>query len=133
MAPAQPFPAAPNTLAAGTTLPAGGTLVSPNRLTQLAMQGDGNLVVERTGDGTTSRYVLWSAHTHSPGARLSMQGDGNLVIYSAAGTAVWNTHTNGAGSDSRLNGKTMATLSATPVDTPAGSQPLATSWSDTAR
>ena len=98
VAPAQPFPAAPNTLAAGTTLPAGGTLVSPNRLTQVAMQGDGN-----------------------------------LVIYSTAGTAVWNTHTNGAGSDSRLNGKTMATLSATPVDTPAGSQPLATSWSDIAR
>jgi hypothetical protein len=31
-----------------------------------------------------------------------MQTDGNLVVYSKAGKALWNTHTNGAGSTPRL-------------------------------
>lgn len=74
------------------------------------MQGDGNLVLRRGGDGK----VLWSSRTHgNPGAWLTAQWDGNVVIYrsgeAAPGRALWATKTvlPGAGyvKPSRANGQ----------------------------
>jgi hypothetical protein len=57
--------------------------------TQISFQGDGNLVVSRSG------HVAWASNTARRGAtRLAFQRDGNLVIY--AGSAVlWSSHTSG--------------------------------------
>ncbi|MFC1403566.1 MULTISPECIES: beta-galactosidase [Streptacidiphilus] len=58
---------------------------------QAIMQGDGNLVL-RNSAGTS----LWSSRTSgNTGAYLAVQNDGNAVIYSATGTALWSTGTAG--------------------------------------
>jgi len=63
-------------LLAGTELPAGSYLTSPDGQYHLTMQPDGNLVLYWEGQ------PLWASHTAGhPGSSLEMQGDGNLVIY----------------------------------------------------
>lgn len=88
---------------------------------QLAMQGDGNLVLYKdttalwhtytngqTGnwaafqdDGNFVLYSawdtpIWSSETHgNAGATLAVQDDGNLVVYSSGGWPLWNTGTSG--------------------------------------
>ena len=58
--------------------------------TQLAMQGDGNLVLYGPFG------ALWSSETSGfPGAYLGVQDDGNAVIYDG-GYAIWATHTSAA-------------------------------------
>jgi hypothetical protein len=78
-----------STLYAGQTLNAGQQLWSPNGADEVAMQGDGNLVVYRGGT------ALWATYT-SGDNHVTMQGDGNLVVYSAGGVAQWNSGTSGS-------------------------------------
>ncbi|MFC6983053.1 hypothetical protein [Streptomyces cirratus] len=87
-APAAPAPAAPKASAAqafepGTSRGAGEVARSKNAV--LALQSDGNLVLEHVSGG-----VLWATGTYgNPGATVTFQQDGNLVVYSAAGKALW--------------------------------------------
>lgn len=91
--PPPPTPPPPSTptwrLEAGQRLRRDDELRSRNGAFRLIYQGDGNLVIYRTGGAAT-----WSSSTHgtSPGS-VEMQGDGNLVIYDAAGTPVWHSDT----------------------------------------
>lgn len=90
-APAAPAPSAPR-----NTLPLGGRLLPGQSLVDgawsLAMQGDGNLVVYRSG------VAQWSTRTAgNKGASLVLQADGNLVLYSAAGRPLWASSTVGKG------------------------------------
>lgn len=61
-----------------------------NNAFTLVMQGDGNLVLYRNGDGA----AVWATYTQgNPGAFMRMQGDGNLVVYSADWRPLWATYT----------------------------------------
>ncbi len=52
-----------------------------------------------SGNGCT----IWSSGTSGTGNYLTMQTDGNLVVYSSAGKALWNSHTNGTGAADYLS------------------------------
>jgi surface antigen len=66
---------------------AGAYLLSPNRVYELVMQGDGNLVLY------SGLHALWDSQTSTPGAYAVLQAtDGNLVVYSPAGAALWTAH-----------------------------------------
>src|SRR5438128_2391303 len=68
----------------GWALSANQYLLSSGGEFQMIMQGDGNLVLYRLGNG-----VEWSSNTWGhPGAWAVMQYDGNLVIY--IGPNNWN-------------------------------------------
>jgi hypothetical protein len=78
-------------LVAGTELEGGSWLVSSNGRYRLAMQADGNLVLDWEG------HALWASNTAKhPGARLAMQTDGNLVIYQG-NRPIWSSGTNRRG------------------------------------
>ena len=78
------------TLTANQQLSSGQSLASCNGTYSLGMQGDGNLVLHRSGTS------LWSSGTaNSPANRALMQGDGNLVLYNSSGTALWSSKTGG--------------------------------------
>jgi hypothetical protein len=64
----------------------------------LWLQGDGNLVLYDTGNGTSK--VLWKRDTLRA-YRLTNQHDGNLALYDQADTLLWSTGTGGKG-DSTL-------------------------------
>ena len=77
-------------LGAGSGLAPGQDVASCDARFDLAMQGDGNLVLYFGGQ------ALWSTGTQgNPGASVSMQGDGNLVVYSSVGAALWSSGTGG--------------------------------------
>ncbi len=89
---------APDTLRAGQELRANQWLLSKNRQFGLVMQGDGNLVIYNQGDGNG----FWDMVTAGSGAtHFALQTDGNLVLY-AGSRALWNTETNGRGSNVSL-------------------------------
>ena len=98
-----------------------GSIASQDGRSTLVMQGDGNLVLYRTGGqacwatGTNGRSVsqaimqgdgnfvmygpggvyVWDTATDGhPGAWLTVQNDGNVVIYDPAGNPLWATNTN---------------------------------------
>nr|WP_208329244.1 beta-galactosidase [Streptomyces sp. 846.5] len=78
------------TLTANQQLTPGQSLASCNGTYSLDLQGDGNLVMYRSGT------ALWSSGTANTAAgRALMQGDGNLVLYTSTGTIVWSTRTTG--------------------------------------
>lgn len=81
-----------DTISAGTTLYVGSTVYSNDRTHVLVMQGDGNLVLYRSG---TSQAPWSSATTGRGGVRAIMQSDGNFVIYDGANRAVWSSNTAG--------------------------------------
>lgn len=76
-------------LNSGQSLTSGQSLISPNRAFTLIMQGDGNLVIYRSGQ------AQWASSTSGAGNWVVMQGDGNLVIYTAAGKPLWDSKTAG--------------------------------------
>ncbi|MEV6062677.1 hypothetical protein AB0L62_21975 [Nocardia asteroides] len=86
-----PVPGKPDRLTAGATLPRESALRSRDGRYELWLQGDGNLVLYRTGG-----EALWSTGT-TTGERLVNQTDGNLVLYTGTGTAVWSSRTWTAG------------------------------------
>ncbi|MFE2105923.1 hypothetical protein ACFXAF_08640 [Kitasatospora sp. NPDC059463] len=66
---------------------------------ELAMQGDGNLVLYNRESGS----AIWATGTYNhPGATAKMQSDGNFVVYDTNGTALWSTGTWWAGADSHF-------------------------------
>jgi hypothetical protein len=98
-----------------------GSITSLNGQSILVMQGDGNLVLNRSngrtrwatgtdgntvsqaimqGDGNFVMYgpggaYIWDTATDGhPGAYLVVQDDGNVVIYDPNGTPLWATNTN---------------------------------------
>jgi hypothetical protein len=76
------------------------SVTSLNGRVTLILQGDGNLVIYRTGDGPLLNVSNTSG---KPVTHVIMQGDGNLVCYDDAGTAYWSTNTWGnAGAYARL-------------------------------
>jgi hypothetical protein len=78
------------TLTANHELTDGQSLTSCNGDYTLDMQGDGNLVLYRSGT------ALWASNTSGSAAdKAAMQGDGNFVLYTSTGSAVWNSRTNG--------------------------------------
>ncbi|MEY9842605.1 hypothetical protein ABH941_007895 [Streptacidiphilus sp. EB103A] len=78
------------TLTANQQLTSGKSLASCNGTYSLDLQGDGNLVLYRSGT------ALWSSGTaKTPASKAIMQGDGNFVLYNSAGTSVWSTGTSG--------------------------------------
>lgn len=81
-----------DTLRAGANLVAGQALTSTGGQYRLVYQGDGNLVLYDSTDGTAQ----WSSGTGGTSAgQVAMQGDGNAVIYDAQGAALWTTGTAG--------------------------------------
>lgn len=81
-------------LTGGQTLYPGQYLQDANRLYQLIMQSDGNLVLYYTWSGRSG--PLWASGTNGyNGAHAVMQTDGNLVVYDTANIARWATGTNG--------------------------------------
>mgnify|MGYP002335825529 CR=1 FL=1 len=79
-----------DSLAVGTSITKGQSVISPNRNSILRLQEDGNLEL----------YVnfkkAWESRTSgSTAVRLLNQSDGNLVLYSATGTALWSSNTSG--------------------------------------
>lgn len=80
----------PDKLVGGESLTAGESINSPNGLTTLVMQSDGNLVLYRLADG----YPLWHSQSwNHPGAAAAMQTDGNLVVYGPVGEVLFHTNT----------------------------------------
>ena len=92
--------APPNGLMSGQTLFTGAVLSSSNHNFELAMQGDGNLVLYDTSSHPFR--ALWSTGTSGAGNTVTMQGDGNLVVYSSARSALWSSGT------SDFSGATLA-------------------------
>jgi hypothetical protein len=85
-----PSPVSVGKIIAGQHLKPNDILKSPNGVNQLIYQGDGNLVIYRSGN------PVWHSHTNGQSAGYCiMQGDGNLVIYNASNQAVWATMTVG--------------------------------------
>ena len=83
-------PVACGTLTANHQLNAGQSLASCNGDYSLDVQGDGNLVLYKSG------AALWSSGTAGTSASEAvMQGDGNFVLYNSSGTAEWSSKTNG--------------------------------------
>jgi hypothetical protein len=81
----------PSSVANGSTLDAGGCLVSPDHQYELVMQIDGNLVLYYQSQADP----LWDSGTEgSSGASATLQTDGNLVVSSTAGVA-WAAGSNG--------------------------------------
>jgi hypothetical protein len=68
-----------------------GSITSQNGQSTLVMQGDGNLVLFRSG-GKTRWATGTSDHTVS---QAIMQGDGNFVMYGPGGAYIWDTGTDG--------------------------------------
>ncbi|MCX5208726.1 hypothetical protein OG689_05360 [Kitasatospora sp. NBC_00240] len=83
-------PSAPTRIPMNSVLARNQAWYSPNGHVQLAMQGDGNVVLYRD---TTP---IWVARGAMPnGNILAMQGDGNLVVYAADSTPLWWSGTGG--------------------------------------
>ncbi|MGB4758576.1 MAG: hypothetical protein WBP26_00810 [Candidatus Saccharimonadales bacterium] len=88
-----------NSRSAGGNLDINQSLYSNNGLFRLLMQGDGNLVLYKTGAG-----AIWASNTAGRGnSYMAMQTDGNLVVYAFSYGPTWASNTSGpANNGSRL-------------------------------
>jgi tRNA A-37 threonylcarbamoyl transferase component Bud32 len=77
--------APPNLLIATGGLPAGGQILSQNKLYRFEVQPTGALVLY---DSYTNNQ-LWSSQTKGDPNVLVMQDDGNLVLYAKNGSVIW--------------------------------------------
>jgi hypothetical protein len=76
-------------LSEGSSLEAGGVIMSPSLSHTFIMQSDGNAVVyNQTGS------PLWASNTFE-GFKTTMQDDGNLVVYNVQGQPLWASSTEG--------------------------------------
>lgn len=79
-----------NTLRPGDILKPSFILSSNNKVYQLKLQLDGNMVLSK------NQTVLWSTSTFGkPIVKCEMQGDGNLVLYGQNETPYWSSNTFG--------------------------------------
>jgi hypothetical protein len=82
-----------DTILPGSEIPQNSQMTSSNGEYILIMQGDGNLVLYKTGQG-----VIWATNTEGKGKgpyKLVFQSDNNLVIYDSIGSVLWATNTEG--------------------------------------
>jgi tRNA A-37 threonylcarbamoyl transferase component Bud32/outer membrane biosynthesis protein TonB len=77
--------APPNVLIATGVLPAGGQILSQNKLYRFEVQPAGALVLY---DSYTNKQ-LWSSQTKGDPDALVIQDDGNLVLYAKNGSVIW--------------------------------------------
>lgn len=66
----------------------------------LVMQNDGNLVIYKTPNGTTTTSPIWSTGTQGKGTapyRCLMQADNNIVVYDNVNNLIWQSSTRGKG------------------------------------
>jgi hypothetical protein len=83
-------------LIAGQTMKVGDKLMSPNKVYELILQDDGNLVL--LGGLPHAETVLWASGTEKNFLdHAIMQEDCNFVIYSQEGNVLWATGTNATG------------------------------------
>lgn len=81
-----------------------GSIASQDGRSTLVMQGDGNLVLYRSGG-----KARWATGTDGKAvSQAIMQGDGNFVMYGPGGKYIWDTATHGPRERSWLS-RTMAT------------------------
>ena len=90
----------PTTLAVGSSLRDGGSILSPTGRTELEMDWDGSINVSHDGQ------LTWSSGIHgffgySP--RLVVQSDGNLVVYGADNRVIWNARSSTKDAPPRLS------------------------------
>jgi serine/threonine-protein kinase len=74
-----------NVLVATGTLPAGGQLLSGNKLYRFEIHADGELVLY----DNYSNKTMWSSKSKGDPNALVMQDDGNLVLYAKNGSVIW--------------------------------------------
>jgi hypothetical protein len=67
-----------------------GSITSQDGRSTLVMQGDGNLVLYRSGG-----KARWATGTNGTVSQAVMQGDGNFVMYGPGGAYIWDTATDG--------------------------------------
>jgi hypothetical protein len=87
--------APPNALIATGTLPAGGQMLSGNKLYRVEVQPTGALVLY----DNYSNKQLWSSNTKGDARDLVMQNDGNLVLYAKNDSVIWASETTGKKGD----------------------------------
>jgi hypothetical protein len=85
----------PNLLIATGGLPAGGQILSLNKLYRFEVQPIGALVLY---DSYTNKQ-LWSSQTKGDPNVLVMQDDGNLVLYAKNGSVIWASEKTGKTGD----------------------------------
>ena len=82
---------------AGTPLPSGAVLESPNRQYRFVVQVDGNCVIcSRDGQ------PLWGTATQLPGCRLLLGSQGRLMLVTASGETRWETGQDGPAGEYHL-------------------------------
>lgn len=86
-----------SSVASGSDLTSGQSLISPNGQYSAKMQSDGNFVVYL---GTTVRFATGTSG--NPGSHLAIQSDGNVVVYSSPNAPLWNSQTSGFASKTSL-------------------------------
>jgi chemotaxis protein histidine kinase CheA len=79
-----------DTLKAKEALEAGETLVSKNRLFQLEMQEDGNLVL---AEAAVINFTLWETGTEGGPGRAVLESNGDFVVYNKKKKNVWHSDT----------------------------------------
>jgi hypothetical protein len=84
------FAAGKDTLKVKEALKAGDTLVSKNRLFQLELQKDGNLVLT---EAAVMNFTLWQSETSGGSGRAVLESNGNFVIYDKKKRNVWQSDT----------------------------------------
>src|SRR5215813_943928 len=68
-----------------------GSVTSQDGRSTLVLQGDGNLVLYRSGG-----KARWATNTNGKTvSQAIMQGDGNFVMYGPGGAYIWDTATDG--------------------------------------
>ena len=91
-----------NDLIAGQSINMGQGVYSPDKLSYLSLEQDGNLVFRWIGEGVKTSKVIWKTngktHTPIPTAKyFKMAGDGGLYIFAADNSIVWDSKTRGIG------------------------------------
>lgn len=85
---------ATDTLGVGTTMTMGSNLTSPDGLTSLIFQSDGNLCIYKLINNKS--YYLWGTGTNGSGAEgLVLSPDGNIVMFSSSSNVVWQSKSTG--------------------------------------
>jgi hypothetical protein len=82
-----------NALLTNEKLLPGQSLFSPGGITELQMQGDGNLVLSIASRPGTPRTAWWATNTNQAGSWLENQSDGNIVLHAPDGATIWTTRT----------------------------------------
>lgn len=81
-------------LTTGSSLEKGQSVCAANRVFNLIMEDEGNLVVYRN----SNHERIWDAGAHQRGGvKVDMQDDGNLVIYTKDNQAPWSSNTYSSG------------------------------------